>query len=185
MDLAAIVEAVRRGGLDAVEITADTPGALDAVAAEAGRDAAVGAGTVLDARTAEAYVDAGASFLVSPGLVAEVVEVGVRRGVPVVAGALTPTEVAHAVAIGVAAVKLFPASLGGVPYLRALLGPFRDVAFVPTGGVEIDDAGTWLAAGAAAVGLGSTLVGTGVPSSDDDLEAITARAARAVAAASR
>lgn len=180
-DLDAALEALRAGGVGLLEVTADTPGALDAVrrCADAGRP--IGAGTIRAVDQARAFGEAGAAFLVSPGFDPEVVRAAVELGIPAVPGALSPTEIAAAIDAGAAAVKLFPASLGGPSYLRVLRGgPFPDVAFVPTGGVVVDDVPSWLKAGAACVGLGATLVGTSPPRSPEDLEQLSARARRAV-----
>jgi len=110
----------------------------------------------------------------------EVIRVAVELGIPAVPGALSPTEIARALSAGATAVKLFPASLGGPGYLRVLRGPFSDVRFVPTGGIELADVRSWLDAGAACVGLGSALVGASSPASSADLRALTERARRAV-----
>ena len=182
-DLERVVATIAEGGA-VPEITADTPAALDAVRACARAGRTVGAGTVLDRATAVAFADAGAAFLVSPATVPEVASVARERGIAAILGALTPTEVAAALGAGAETVKLFPASLGGLGYLEALRGPFADVAFVPTGGIAVEDVGAWLAAGAAAVGLGSSLVGRDPPADDGAFDALAERVARAVAHAS-
>ena len=131
------------------------PDAADAIAEAARRhgDAIyLGAGTVLTAAQAHEAVEAGATFLVSPGTDDAVVAAMRGTGVAVFAGALTPSEVMAALRLGVDAVKIFPASLGGPAYLKALRGPFPDVAFMPTGGVSVANISDWLAAGAVAVG---------------------------------
>jgi 2-dehydro-3-deoxyphosphogluconate aldolase/(4S)-4-hydroxy-2-oxoglutarate aldolase len=140
-------------------------------------------GTVLEADHVDRSVDAGATFVVSPGIVPEVIERARTLGVDVVPGVFTPTEVIRARAMGVTAVKLFPASVGGPGYVRALRGPFADVPLVPTGGIAIGDVGAYLAAGATCVGLGGALVGEEPPSDDEELDAIAERAAAAVTAA--
>ena len=170
-----VFDAIRRGGIGLVEVTADTPGALGAVreAAEAG--APVGAGTIGSVDEARAFAEAGAAFLVSPGVKVGVVRAAIELGVPTVPGALSPTEIATAIDAGAAAVKLFPAGLGGPDYLRALRGPFSRVAFVPTGGIRPADVGSWLDAGAACVGLGATLVGSTPPSTGRELASMVER----------
>ncbi|MEW9527085.1 bifunctional 4-hydroxy-2-oxoglutarate aldolase/2-dehydro-3-deoxy-phosphogluconate aldolase [Microbispora sp. NPDC049125] len=148
-------------GVELVEVSLVTPGALDVIRgarAALGETAGLGAGTVLTAADAREAAEAGASYLVTPAL-GEAVAAGRRLGLPVLAGALTPTEVVAALGAGAAAVKLFPASLGGVPYLRALRDPFPQVPFVPVGGVDAAAATGYLRAGAVAVGVGSPLVG--------------------------
>lgn len=139
-------------------VSADALGVIRRARAALGEGAGLGAGTVVTAEDAERAAEAGASYLVTPAL-GEGVAAGLRLGLPVLAGALTPTEVVAALEAGAAAVKLFPASLGGVPYLRALRDPFPHVPFVPVGGVDAAAAAGYLQAGAIAVGVGSPLVG--------------------------
>jgi 2-dehydro-3-deoxyphosphogluconate aldolase/(4S)-4-hydroxy-2-oxoglutarate aldolase len=181
-DVDGALEALVRGGIGLVEVTLDTPGALDTV--ERGRRAgwSIGVGTVLEPDDVDRSVDAGAAFVVSPGVVPGVVERALEMGVDVVPGAFTPTEIIRAHTMGGSAVKLFPASLGGPGYLRALLGPLADVPLVPTGGIVIQEVSAYLNAGAACVGLGGALAGERPPANDTELDAITERAAAAVAA---
>ena len=118
----------------------------------------VGAGSVVSVASAQQAVEAGASFLISPGLSAAVVEFARAHAVAVLPGVATPSEVQEAMALGLSAVKLFPAAqLGGTAYLRALAGPFPGMRFVPTGGVDFDNADDYLAQGALAVGIGGQL----------------------------
>jgi 2-dehydro-3-deoxyphosphogluconate aldolase/(4S)-4-hydroxy-2-oxoglutarate aldolase len=182
-NLAGTIDALARGGVEAIELTIDTPGALVAVSEAAAAGRAMGIGTVLTAEQVRASADAGARFVVSPALVPEVIEVALELGLEPLPGVFTATELVQALAAGARAVKLFPASAAGPGYLRALRGPFPSVPIVPTGGVRIDEIGAYLAAGAAAVALGSELVGRSAPTSDDDLARIEAQAALAVAAA--
>jgi len=179
-DLGAVVDALRAGGIRSIEVTADTPGALDEVGRARREDAPIGAGTIRTVEEARAFADAGAGFLVSPGLDPEIVREGLERGVPTMSGVLSPTEIMAAVAAGANVVKLFPASLGGPGYLAALRGPFPEVRFVPTGGIAVSDVPTWLAAGAVCVGLGSSVVGGAAPRTRADLDRITSEARRAV-----
>lgn len=163
-------------GIRFVEVALTTPSALEvleAVRAEAGPDVRLGAGTVLTPDDVDAAVAAGADFLVTPA-VAPSVRAAAERGIPCAAGALTPTEAVAARAAGAAVVKLFPASLGGPAYLRALREPLPDVPFMAVGGVGIDAAPDYLAAGALAVGVGGPLVGDAA--SGGDLDALRARA---------
>jgi 2-dehydro-3-deoxyphosphogluconate aldolase / (4S)-4-hydroxy-2-oxoglutarate aldolase len=174
------------GGVRAIEVTLTSVGALDAFARlreELPGDALLGVGTVRSAGDAEAALAAGAGYLVAPDFRPEMVAFAVARGLPVVPGALTPTEVAAAWAAGATAVKVFPVSaVGGPGYVKAVRAPLPEVPLVPTGGVGIDDIGAYLAAGAAAVGIGAPLLGdAGGP--DGDLSALGDRARRAVAAA--
>jgi 2-dehydro-3-deoxyphosphogluconate aldolase/(4S)-4-hydroxy-2-oxoglutarate aldolase len=182
-DVHAALEALAEGGVGAFEITLDTPGALQAIERAAGEGLLVGAGTVLTADHVRAAHDAGASFVVSPGLVPEVVETANDLGVEPLPGVFTPTELLAAQAAGARVLKVFPASSGGPAHIRALRGPFPDAQLVPTGGVGVDDVAAYLAAGAAAVALGGELVGRTAPVSADERAQVAARAARAVAAA--
>jgi len=175
-----------QAGVRAVEVTLTSAGALEAFARlreELPGDALLGVGTVRSAGDAQRAVGAGATYLIAPDFRPEVVRWAVERGVPVVPGALTPTEIAAAWGAGATAVKVFPVSAVGEPaYLKAVRAPLPEVPLVPTGGVGIDDIGAYLAAGAVAVGIGSPLLGdAGDP--DGDLEALGDRARRAVAAA--
>lgn len=118
----------------------------------------IGAGSVTSASLARQAIDDGAEFLVCPGLSKDVVHAAREQGIPILPGVATPSEVQHAAALGLTAVKLFPvAQLGGPAYLRALTGPFPAMKFVPTGGVNFDNAEDYLAAGALAVGIGGEL----------------------------
>ena len=175
-------------GVRGIEVTLTSEGALEAfgrLREELPGDALPGVGTVRSVADAELAAAAGAGYLVAPDLRPEVVGWAVERGLPVVPGALTPTEVAAAWAAGATAVKVFPVSaVGGPAYVKAVRAPLPEVPLVPTGGVGIDDIGAYLDAGAAAVGLGSPLLGdAGDP--DGDLAALADRARRAVAAATR
>jgi 2-dehydro-3-deoxyphosphogluconate aldolase/(4S)-4-hydroxy-2-oxoglutarate aldolase len=182
-ELDAIVAALIAGGIEMLEVTLDTPGALDAVrrASEAGTF--IGAGTVLTSDEVRRAAEAGARFVVSPAVIPEVITTSLALGLTPVPGAFSPTEVQLARSLGAATIKLFPASTGGPAHLRALRGPFGGVRFVPTGGIGIDDIGAYLAAGAACVGMGTTLTGAEPPRSGDDLERVRDRAAAAVSAA--
>ena len=175
-----------RGGVRAIEVTLTSRGALEAfgrLQEELPEDAVLGVGTVRSVEQAERAVAAGATYLVSPEFRPEVVAWAVGRGVPVVPGALTPTEVAAAWGAGATAVKVFPVSaLGGAAYVKAVRAPLPEVPLVPTGGIGIGDVGAYLAAGAVAVGIGSPLLeDAGDPGGD--LDGLAGRARRAVAAA--
>ncbi|HZQ92394.1 MAG TPA: bifunctional 4-hydroxy-2-oxoglutarate aldolase/2-dehydro-3-deoxy-phosphogluconate aldolase [Terriglobales bacterium] len=154
--------AIREGGLAVLEITMTVPGALDVIRELARRhrnDALVGAGSVKNAAAARACLDAGAQFLVSPGLDDAVVKLATEAGVVSLPGVLTPSEVMRAAALGASTMKLFPISnLGGPAYMKALKAPFPEINFVPTGGVNINNAAEYFAAGAFALGLGGDLV---------------------------
>jgi len=156
------IEALKEGGIDVLEITMTVPGAvklIEQVAARYEKDAIVGAGTVLDAETARACILAGAKFVVSPGFNPATVELCRRYSVPVMPGALTPTEVLGAWQAGADMVKIFPCSaMGGASYIKALKAPMPQVDLIPTGGVNLQTAADFLNAGAGALGIGADLV---------------------------
>jgi 2-dehydro-3-deoxyphosphogluconate aldolase/(4S)-4-hydroxy-2-oxoglutarate aldolase len=158
-DPAALADALARSGIRALELTFTTPGVLDYLSAAAATETAVlGVGTVLHADQAEAAIDHGARFLVTPGVRAEVAAVAAQHDIPVVMGAFTPTEVLTALDLGAAAVKIFPARALGPGYLKDLRGPFPDVALIPSGGVNAGNAAEFLANGAVAVTAGTDVV---------------------------
>jgi 2-dehydro-3-deoxyphosphogluconate aldolase/(4S)-4-hydroxy-2-oxoglutarate aldolase len=178
-----VTEVLIEAGLPIAEITLTVPNAIDVIATLARRRratrAVIGAGTVTTAEDARNAIRAGAEFIVSPGLVPEVITVAKAANVTVIPGALTPTEILAAARAGADLIKVFPAqSLGGPAYIRALRGPFPDLPLVPTGGVSLDNVGDFIRAGATAVGVGSELV-----SGDDD--AIATRAEQFVAAVAK
>jgi 2-dehydro-3-deoxyphosphogluconate aldolase/(4S)-4-hydroxy-2-oxoglutarate aldolase len=156
----AAVDALVRGGVTGIEITYTTPEVarvLAAVRERHGDGVLLGAGTLRAPGQAREAAEAGAEFLVCPGLDDELVEAMLATGAVAMAGALTPTEVMRADALGAHVVKVFPAALGGPAYVKALRGPFPDIAFMPTGGVSAANLPEWLDAGAIAVGAGSEL----------------------------
>jgi 2-dehydro-3-deoxyphosphogluconate aldolase / (4S)-4-hydroxy-2-oxoglutarate aldolase len=158
-----LLEQLHGAGVRAVELTLDqpdAPAALRRLVEHAPADTVVGAGTVLAVEQVDMVADAGASFAVCPHLDVRLVERGLAHGVPVVPGVSTATEIVAARAAGAEVLKLFPAGPLGIPYLNALLGPFRDAAFVPTGGIALEDVPAWLEAGAICVGMGGGLVGS-------------------------
>jgi 2-dehydro-3-deoxyphosphogluconate aldolase / (4S)-4-hydroxy-2-oxoglutarate aldolase len=158
-DAPALCRALADGGIRTVELTFTTPDVVAHLAAAADVPGVLlGVGTVLTADQARAAVDAGARFLVTPGLRPAVAEVAVAAGVPVLLGAFTPTEVATAVDLGAAAVKIFPAGRLGPKYLSDLHGPYPQVELLPSGGVSADNAADFLAAGATAVCAGTSVV---------------------------
>jgi 2-dehydro-3-deoxyphosphogluconate aldolase/(4S)-4-hydroxy-2-oxoglutarate aldolase len=169
-----IVVALQRGGIRVVEVTMGSPDALDSIAGLAGDEATVGAGTVMTEYEAAAAIEAGAAFIVAPHTDPAVVGAVASRRVAMVPGATTPSEIMTAWRLGAAAVKLFPASIGGPAYLSTIRGPLGDVPIIPTGGVTVDSAPEYLAAGAVAVGLGGHLT-------SGDADAIQRAAAKLVA----
>ncbi|MFD9060718.1 bifunctional 4-hydroxy-2-oxoglutarate aldolase/2-dehydro-3-deoxy-phosphogluconate aldolase [Kitasatospora purpeofusca] len=157
----ACVHALAEAGIGALEISLTTPGALDAIArarADSPPDVLIGAGTVLTAEHAELAAAAGASFAVTPGLTPGAAR-STALGLPLLCGALTPTEVLAALDAGAAAVKVFPAATHGPVYLRDLLAPLPHAPLIAIGGIDARTAPAYLAAGALAVGIGSPLLG--------------------------
>jgi 2-dehydro-3-deoxyphosphogluconate aldolase/(4S)-4-hydroxy-2-oxoglutarate aldolase len=155
------VQAVVAGGMDVVEVTFTVPNAVDVlreVARSIGSDVLLGAGTVTDAEKAKAAIDAGARFIVAPNMDPDTVTTAVALGAVAIPGALTPTEVVNAMRAGADVVKVFPISVFGPSYLKALRGPLPDVLLMPTGGIEVENLYDYFAAGAAIVGVGGTLV---------------------------
>ena len=171
-------EALLAGGVLAFEITLNEPvdsglRAIESVASRS-RGLDIGAGTVLSIDAAKLAIDAGATFLVMPHADPELVAWAAARGVPTLPGAATPTEVLAAWRAGAAAVKVFPASVVGPAFVRECRGPFPDIPLVPSGGVTAETAADFIAAGAAAVGVGGWLIGDAEPAG------VTARARQIV-----
>ena len=155
-------DAVCEGGIPIVEITMTVPGAVEVIRELAKNSASavlIGAGTVLNVEAARRCLDAGAEFLVSPGLNLPTVEFALREGKLIMAGALTPTEVMVAWEAGADFIKVFPCGqIGGAKYIKALKGPFPQVPMVPTGGVNLSNATEFIEAGVAALGVGGECV---------------------------
>jgi len=173
-------EAVHKGGIPVVAMTMTVPGAIDAIAQLSktmGSEILIGAGTVLDAETAQQCLDAGAQFLVSPGFDLETVKLANRTGTLIMAGALTPTEIITAWNSGSDLVKVFPCgTVGGAKYIKALKGPLPNIPMVPTGGVNLETAAEFIQAGSAALGVGSELVSAAALRSGDTSQIVeTAR----------
>ena len=153
--------ALLAGGITTLEFTLTNKKANDVISKvrqEFGDRLIVGAGTVLDGYNAAVSIDAGAQFLVTPLLVPDVIEVGKERNVPVVCGAFTPTEIWTAWKLGAELVKVFPAGQLGPGYFKDILAPLPDLLLVPTGGVNLETCGQFLAAGAYTVAVGSQLI---------------------------
>jgi 2-dehydro-3-deoxyphosphogluconate aldolase/(4S)-4-hydroxy-2-oxoglutarate aldolase len=158
------VEAVYEGGIPVVEITMTVPGAVEIIrelAKARGSDVLIGAGTVLDAAAARRCLDAGAQFIVSPGLDLPTLELVLAEGKVMMPGALSPTEVITAWKAGADFVKVYPCgSVGGAKYIKALKGPLPQIPLVPTGGVNLETAADFILAGSEALGVGGELVQT-------------------------
>jgi len=159
--LAPIAQALIAGGVLGIEVTTSTPNAIagiEALANSIGDRAIVGVGTVLDAHTARDAIAAGAQFVVSPILDEEVIATTKRYGKISIPGAFTPTEILRAWTAGADVVKVFPSTSLGPTYFKDLLAPLPQVRLTPTGGVDLKNAGEWIKAGAACLGVGSSLV---------------------------
>ncbi len=155
------VEAFARGGVRAIEVTMTVPGAIEVIArlrTHFGDDVVLGVGSVLDAATATRAVEAGARFVVTPVMKADVVAAAHAAGAAAMPGAMTPTECQTAHEAGADVVKVFPADVVGRAFFKAVLAPLPHLRLMPTGGVTLDNAADWLRAGALAVGVGSALV---------------------------
>jgi 2-dehydro-3-deoxyphosphogluconate aldolase/(4S)-4-hydroxy-2-oxoglutarate aldolase len=176
--------ALSAGGLNVIELTMTTPGAVELVA-EVSRQlpgVMLGLGTVLDAATARAGAAAGAKFIVTPAVRPEVIKACHQLGIPVLSGALTPTEVAFASDLGADVIKIFPAEFFGPAYIRSLRAVFPQINLLPTGGVTAGTLGDFLKAGAFATAAGSSLVDPAALRTRD-WAAVTARAREFAAAA--
>jgi 2-dehydro-3-deoxyphosphogluconate aldolase/(4S)-4-hydroxy-2-oxoglutarate aldolase len=177
----ALVDAMMAGGVTVVEVTMTVPNALTLLhelKRRHGESLLLGSGTVTDAAQAEATIDAGAEFVVSPSLHLEVIAKTKELGRISIPGALTPTEVITAWRAGADYVKIFPCSaMGGASYLKSLLAPFPELKLIPTGGVTLQTAADFLKAGARALGVGTDLVNT--PAIAEGKPEIVTNAARA------
>ena len=179
------VEAIYAGGISVMEVTLTVPNAIAVirqVVKEYGDKILTGAGTVLTEHQAQECLDAGAQFLVSPGLAPAVLSVAKARGVLAIPGVLTPTEIMSALQADRTLVKIFPcSSVGGPKYLKALRGPFPQLSTIPTGGVSAANASDYILAGALALGIGGELV-DGPAIRSGNTETITAAARELVVA---
>jgi len=157
-----VADAIKEGGVSFIEITMSVQGAIDVIKELTQKykdEIIMGAGTVLDSETGRAALLAGAQFIVSPTLNLDLIQLAHRYSVVVIPGAMTPTEILTAWNAGADMVKVFPsAQLGGPEYIKALRGPLPQILLVPTGGVNLQNAGTFIKAGAAALGVGGELV---------------------------
>ena len=156
------VDAICTGGIPVIEITMtvpDAPAMIQELVQHYGNSVLTGAGTVTTVKQAETCLDAGAQFLVSPGLSVPVLQAAAKRGILAIPGALTPTEVMAALEAGAKIIKIFPCgSAGGPKHIKALKAPFPGAHFVPTGGVNLANAAEYFTAGAFALGVGADLV---------------------------
>lgn len=156
-----VAEAIREGGVTAIEITMTTPNALrviETLASQMGDVVQVGVGSVLDAETARQAIDAGATYVVSPVFKESIIQAAHRYNIPAMPGAFTPTEVQTATEAGADIIKIFPANIVGMAFIKAIKAPMPHLQVMPTGGVTLTNAGDWIRAGACAVGVGSALL---------------------------
>jgi 2-dehydro-3-deoxyphosphogluconate aldolase/(4S)-4-hydroxy-2-oxoglutarate aldolase len=171
-------DAIKAGGVRVIEVTMTTPGALDVISQATqryGDEVLFGAGSVLDPETARAAILAGAGFIVAPTLKISVIELCHRYSIPVMPGIYTPTEALTAWEAGAEMVKLFPASFGGPALIKAIRAPLPQLDIVPVGGVNLNTAAEFIRAGAAALGVGSSLVNQTLLETGD-MEELTRRA---------
>lgn len=177
--------ALNKGGVRALEITMTSPGALAAISEaceKLGEEAIIGVGSVLDPETARAAILAGAKFVVGPVLNTDVIRLCQRYSVPCIPGAFTPTEILRAWEAGADVVKVFPATKLGPSFFKDVLGPLPQVRLTPTGGVNLENAGEFIKAGASFVGVGSALVNKKLVAEKkwDELSALAAKFVEAV-----
>ena len=178
-----VIEAIRAGGVECVEITMTVPGAVDVirdVSQSIGDEALIGAGTILDAETARQAIEAGADFIVGPVLDRGVIETAHRYEKVVIPGAFSPGEIVAAWRAGADIVKVFPATVLGPGYIKDLRGPLPQIRLCPTGGVTVENAGEWIKAGACCVGIGTDLLDKKAIA-EDRYEVLTGKARRLVA----
>ncbi len=172
-----VVEALKAGGITAIEITVENEGGYEAIRACVSiADIALGAGTVLTLQQTHKSIQAGARFIVSPILDKAVVQYCVTNGIEVIPGVFTPTEIYQAIQAGAKTVKIFPAIQLGPSYLKNIKAPLPAVSFMVTGGIDFDNIADYIAAGAQAVGIGSQLVDMRRKDKPDFLEKITQNA---------
>lgn len=178
-----VIEAIRAGGVECVEITTTVPGAVEVirdVSQSIGDEALIGAGTILDADTARQAVEAGAEFIVGPVLDLGVIETAHQNEKVVIPGAFSPGEIVAAWQAGADIVKVFPATVLGPRYFKDLRGPLPQIRLCPTGGVTVKNAGEWIKAGACCVGIGTDLLDKKAIA-EDRYEILTEKARRLVA----
>jgi 2-dehydro-3-deoxyphosphogluconate aldolase/(4S)-4-hydroxy-2-oxoglutarate aldolase len=178
-EFAAVVDALIQGGVRSIELTLSTQGVFEGMPAlvkSFGDTAELGIGTVTTLDQAREAMDVGARYLVTPTSAPDVTALACAEGIPIFPGGLTPTELFANWSAGATAVKVFPASVVGPGYISQLRGPFPDISVIPSGGVAIEDAPSWIAAGAVAVSLGGPLLGDAFHGGD--LSKLVARAER-------
>lgn len=183
-ELIKTAEAIKNGGVDVIEITMTTPGALGViteVSDHLGDEVLIGVGSVLDAETARVAMLAGAEFVVCPVTKNDVIDTCNRYGKVVIPGAFTPTEILYAWESGADYVKVFPSSGVGPSYIKDIKAPLPQIPLIPTGGISIENAADFIKAGSAALGVGSALVSNSIIESGD-FKQLTQRAKELVSA---
>ncbi len=161
-EYAPVIESLLAGGVRLIELTLTTRDVFDHlpdIRKTFGDAAEIGVGTVTTMGQAKRSLDVGAQFLVTPSMNLDIVKAAVARGIPIIPGGLTPTELYAGWSAGAAAVKVFPASTVGSDYIGQLHGPFPEMGLIPSGGISIEEAPQWISAGALAVSLGGPLIG--------------------------
>lgn len=156
-----VAEAIHDGGVKAIEITMTVPNAIDTIelaSKEIGNKVLVGVGSVLNSEMAQKAIDAGAQYVVSPIFKKEIINTAHRNEIPAMPGTFTPTEAQLAWEAGADVIKIFPADVLGMSYIKGIKAPMPHLKVMPTGGVSLTNAGEWLKAGACAVGVGSALL---------------------------
>ena len=154
-----LAQALRKGGIKAIEITMGTPNALQEINKLSQIEGVIpGVGSVVDAKTAQAAIEAGAQFVVTPVSKPEVIQMSHKYDKPILSGAMTPSEILQAYEWGADVIKLFPAANFGLSYFKAVKAPMPHLPIMPTGGVTVENAAEWLANGAVCLGVGSTLI---------------------------
>jgi len=182
-----IIEAVKKGGIKALEITMTVPNAVEIIKDlcemyKDDKDMIIGAGTVLDPETARACILAGAKFIVSPCLNPETIKLCNRYRIPTMPGIMTVTEAVHALELGCEIIKVFPGNAFGPSIIKSFKGPIPQGNFMPSGGVSLDNIGDWIKAGAVAVSTGSDLT---KGASTGDYELVTKTAMKFVEAVNK
>ncbi|MCD8510783.1 MAG: bifunctional 4-hydroxy-2-oxoglutarate aldolase/2-dehydro-3-deoxy-phosphogluconate aldolase [Bacillus sp. (in: Bacteria)] len=178
-DILSITEALLKGGVMAVEVTADSPGitgSIEAIRKEFGSEMAVGVGTVLDPETARITIMSGAEFVISPSLNVETIRMTKRYGVVSIPGVFTTTEMMTAHEAGADIMKVFPARALGPSFIKDVLGPLGHLRIMPTGGIDLDNMEDYFKVGAVAVGIGGSLVNGKKEMTNEELTKITVRA---------
>ena len=168
-----LANALHRGGVKAIEVTMGTPNALEQINKLSQIEGVIpGVGSVIDAKTAKAAIEAGAQFVVTPVSKPDIIKMTHQHDKPIFSGAMTPSEILQAYEWGADVVKLFPAANFGLSYLKAVKAPMPHIPIMPTGGITVENATEWIANGAVCLGIGTTLVNKKLIA-DRDFEAIT------------